>query len=351
MAIGEKGKIMRAWILERFGEIRFGDFELSELSEGEVLVRVLACGVCYRDIIDIQGGFRNTRLPTVPGHEICGVVERVKGRVSLSEGDLVVTRHGGFCGRCEFCLSGNDNLCFSSDRFVHTVPGGYAEFVRANFSAFEKVPAGIDLSPEELSLTFCAIGTAYRAVVTQAEAKAGDTVLVTGASGGVGVHAVQIAKSAGCNVIAVTSSKDKVKRLRELGADEVILSEDMRFNESVVQITGGRGVDIVIENTGSLGLEGAIRSLKPTGVLVAIGNIKVDRYPLNPGMIITREIKIKGTIGISHNELENLFSLMKAGRVKPIVSARFALEDVPKAHDMLKSKGVFGRTVISVGRL
>lgn len=338
---------MRAWVLEKFGEIKYKDFELSELSEGEVLVKVLACGVCYRDIIDIQGGFKYTALPTVPGHEICGVVEKVKGETPLSEGDIVISRHGTFCGRCDLCLSGHDNLCLRGDKFVHTTLGGYAEFVKAHFSAFEKVPSDIGLSPEELSIVFCAIGTAYRAIITQAQAKAGETILITGASGGVGIHCIQIAKSIGCRTIAVTTSEDKIEKIKELGADEVIFSKDMKFNEQVAQITQGRGVDIVIENTGSVGLEGAIRSLKLTGTLVLVGNIKVDRYSMNPGMIITREIKIKGTVGISHNELQKLFFLLKEKKVKPIIHSKIPLKEAPKSHEILKDRKTFGRVVLT----
>lgn len=341
-------KTVKAWILEKFGEIKFGEFRISELSDEEVLVRVLSCAVCYRDLIDINGGFKNTILPTVPGHEICGVVEKTKGKTTISEGDIVVSRHGGFCGRCELCLSGHDNLCNNKDRFVHTVPGGYAEFVKAHFSAFEKVPKDLNLSPDELSMSFCAIGTAYRAIITQGQAKAGETVLITGASGGVGIHAIQIAKSAGCYTIAVTTSEDKAGKLKEYGADEVIISKDMRFNEQVSELTNGRGVDLVIENTGSIGLEGAIRSVKPGGAVIAIGNIKVDRYPLNPGMMITREIKLKGTMGISHNEMQRLFALLKEGKVKPVVHSRFSLKDVPQAHEHLKNRRTIGRTVISM---
>ncbi len=339
---------MRAWILEKFGEIRFGDFDVSDLSDGEILVRVKACGVCYRDIIDIQGGFKYTALPTVPGHEICGVVEKVNGETPFSRGDIVISRHGAFCGRCELCLSGHDNICLRGDKFVHTIPGGYADLVKAHFSAFELVPKDISemLSPEQLSIVFCAVGTAYRAILTQAEAKAGDTVLITGASGGVGIHAIQISKSIGCFTIAVTTSDDKVEKIKKLGADEVILSKDMRFNEQVSKITDGRGVDIVIENTGSIALESALRSLRLTGTLVLVGNIRVDKYAMNPGMVITREIKIKGTVGISHNELQKLFNLLRERKVKPILHSSIKLEEAPKAHEILKDRRTFGRIAL-----
>ncbi len=166
---------MKAWLLEKFGYdgISFKDVSKPNISrDGEVLVRVLACGICYRDIIDIEGGFKYTGLPTVPGHEICGVVEEVisyDAQVPFSKGDFVISRHGEYCGRCEFCLSGRDNLCLKGNKFVHSMWGGYAEYVRAHWSAFEKVPPSLveKLSPAELSIIFCAIGTAYRAIVSR----------------------------------------------------------------------------------------------------------------------------------------------------------------------------------------
>lgn len=345
---------MKAWVLEKFGYdgISFRDFDLGELSDSEVLVKVLACGVCYRDIIDIEGGFKYTILPTVPGHEICGVVEDFKddGEVPFSKGDLVISRHGPFCGRCELCLSGRDNLCQRAGRFVQTIPGGYAEYVKAHWSAFVKVPDSLakKFSPSHLSIVFCAVGTAFRAIFTQGNVKPGDFVLITGASGGVGIHAVQICKSVGAYVIAVTSSENKAKILEDFGANYVIVSKDMRFNEQVVAITNGRGVDVVIENTGSVGLEGAIRSLKLGGTLVLIGNIKVDRYSLNPGMVIVRELNLKGSVGINNNELQKLFAFIEQGKVKPVISDEFPLAKALESHRALKDKKSIGRFVIRV---
>ncbi len=345
---------MKAWILNKFG---YDGINLREVDKpvagfGEVVIRVLACGICYRDIIDIQGGFKYTVLPTVPGHEICGVVEQIGEKVeNLSKGDIVISRHGAFCGKCELCLSGNDNLCITApQKFVHSIPGGYAEYVKAPESAFEKIPPTLHkkFSPAELSTIFCAVGTAFRALVSQAQVKPGDTVLITGAGGGVGVHAVQIAKFLGAYTIAITTSTEKAERLKLLGADEVILAtkQNLRFNEQVMSITGGRGVDAVIENTGSIGLEAAIRSLKIGGTLVLVGNIKVDRYPLNPGMVITRELKLKGTVGITHNELQNLFKVLEYSNIKPIVHAEFPLENMMDAHKYLTEGKTFGRIAL-----
>ncbi len=120
----------------------------------------------------------------------------------------------------------------------------------------------------------------------------------------------------------------------------------MRFNVDVMNITEGRGVDVVIENTGSVGLEGAIRSLKFGGILVLVGNIKVDRYSLNPGMVITRELKISGTVGISSLELRKLFNLLSQHKVKPVIFDTFKLSQMLSAHKLIKEKGTFGRLVL-----
>jgi D-arabinose 1-dehydrogenase-like Zn-dependent alcohol dehydrogenase len=126
-----------------------------------------------------------------------------------------------------------------------------------------------------------------------------------------------------------------------------VLSKDMRFNEDVMKLTDGRGVDCVIENTGSIGLEGAIRSLKMGGTLVLVGNIKVDRYSLNPGMVIVRELKLKGTVGIARNEIQKLFSLISLGKVKPIISSEFPLEKMKEAHDFVRNKKPLGRVALT----
>ena len=186
---------MKAWVLKNFGyeNLVFEELEKPKISDDEeVVVKVQSCGICYRDIIDVEGGFKYTLLPTVLGHEIFGEVVDAGRKAQLSPGDKVISRHGAFCGRCSECTRGLDNLCLRGGRFVHTMPGGYAEFVKAHWSAFIKVPQNIleRFSPAELSIVFCAVGTAFRALVTKAEVKAGQTVLVTGAGGGVGVHAV-----------------------------------------------------------------------------------------------------------------------------------------------------------------
>lgn len=210
--------------------------------EGEVLVRITACGVCLHDIVVRNGTLKaGVELPVIPGHEVAGVVEEAGAGVThVKPGDRVaLTPCWHVCGMCKLCRGGHETLCLER-RYLgdHGLVGGYAEYVAVDAASAVRVPEGVD--DTHAAIAACAIGTALNAVRDAGRITVGEHVLVTGAGGGVGVHAVQLARLAGARVIAQTTSAQKAALLASLGAHDVVVSargED--FSRKVRELTAG----------------------------------------------------------------------------------------------------------------
>lgn len=223
-----------------------------------------------------------------------------------------------------------------------TVDGGYAERARLWASSLTRVPDGVDL-PAAAMLN-CTAAVALRALRRHARLVAGETVLVTGASGGVGVHALQVARILGARVIAVTSSADKAARLTELGADEVVVARDGAWHKQVA--ARGGGADVALELVGAPTFNGSLRSLRFGGRLVLVGNVTSERVEVNPGYVISRELDVVGSASATRAELAEVLGWAEAGRVRAIIAARRPLGEAAAAQGALADKGVVGRQVL-----
>ncbi len=336
---------MHAAVLEKIGgDLTYKAVDDPTLRPDEVLVEVHAAGVCGRDLIDRRGGFPAMRLPTILGHEFAGLVVRVGDDVEgFAVGDRVANLHRPHCGRCKACLAGESVDCRNAwQSFGHTVDGGYADLVAAHHRALVHVPDGISLA--EAAPTACTAGVALRALRHEAKLELGETVLVTGASGGVGMPAIQIAKNMGARVVAVTSSEAKVSRLREAGADHVVVSADGVFHREVKELTGG--VQVALELTGSATFGSALRSLEPRGRLVLVGNINTEKIEVNPGAMILFSYVIVGSHGCSHRDLLDCFDMMQRGSLNIVVDRKLPLAEAGRAHELLAERQVTGRVVL-----
>jgi acryloyl-coenzyme A reductase len=314
-------------------------------STGQVVIRVGGCGVCYRDLIDREGKYPFMRRPVVTGHELAGEIVAVGDGVrEFAVGDRVAITHRAPCGTCVECQKGEETHCFGTPvAYGITVDGGYAELCLAWESSLTRVPAGVAL--DEAAFMHCTAGTALRALRKQGRLAAGQTVLITGASGGVGVHAIQIAHILGARVIALTSSEAKVAPLRALGADEVIVSRDGAFQREVLNRSDG-GVDVALDLVGAPTFNGALRSLKPGGRIVVVGNITVERLEVNPGYLIMRDLTVSGSSGATRAELAEVLQWVAEGKLRPIVAERRPLVEARAAQEKLTQRGVLGRQVL-----
>src|SRR5581483_7905522 len=251
-------------------------------------LRVAACGVCYRDLLDRQGKYPFMKRPVITGHEMAGEIVELGAEVAGWQlGDRVAVIHRAPCGACEPCRAGRETHCMGSPvSYGLTVDGGYAEQAVVWASSLVRVPDGLPL--DQAAFLHCTAGVALRGMHTHAHLSAGETVLITGASGGVGVHAIQIAKILGARVVAVSSSPAKVERLRALGCDEVILAPpDGAFQREALRVSDG-GAHVALELTGAPTFNASLRSLRIGGRLVLIGNVTAERVEVNPGYVILR---------------------------------------------------------------
>ena len=346
-------RTMRAIVLKEFGgpeNLHLEEVEAPSpgaLRPHELLVRVRAVGVCYHDIINRSGNLPRTKLPSILGHEIAGEVAAVGAEVqAFRADDRVASIQRVHCGRCDLCRRGRTTLCKEGVFFGEEIPGGYADFVVAEEQGFAKVPDGIPL--EEASICGCTIGTAIHVVRTRGGVQLDETVLITGASGGVGLHAIQVCRLIGAKVLAVTSSANKAERLKEAGADETIVAPNLMFAEAARRLTGGRGVDVVLEITGALTFDQAMRSLAPAGRLIMVGNLETKPASFNPGLVILKELEIRGSFATTPPELSESFRLVAEKKVRPVVSRLMPLADAAEAHQILYDRGVVGRIVLQV---
>ena len=313
---------------------------------GEVVVEVAACGLCHHDVAVMRGQLRRgVRPDVVLGHEISGrVVEAGDSVAAVHVGDPVVATLTAFCGECSRCTSGREYRCLKGRGVGHTLDGGLAQFVKLPESSVVPVPEGIDLY--EASIAACPMGVALQAVRDVARARPGETVAVTGAGGGLGAHAFQLAAALGARALAVTASPAKEEPLRQLGVGEVIVAGELDFSEIVFALTEDQGVDVVIDTVGSTLLRSSLASLAQYGRLVLLGEIAGGTAPIRPAEIIFRDSAILGSTGAGRRHIRDVLDMVGSGSIKPLISQWFSLEDVPLAYALMRSKKTFGRVAV-----
>jgi D-arabinose 1-dehydrogenase-like Zn-dependent alcohol dehydrogenase len=305
---------------------------------GQVLVKVAACGVCYRDLIDREGKYSFMKRPVVTGHEFAGEVIAVGPGANLQIGDRVATIHRPPCGECAACLRGDETHCLQSlASYGLTADGGYAEEAILWASSTVKVPDKLPL--DQACFLHCTAAVALRGLRHHGRLQSGDTVVITGASGGVGVHAMQVAKILGARVVAVTSNPEKEKALREHGADEVIVGTE--FHKQI-----GATAQVALDLVGAPTFNSSLRSLGMGGRLVVVGNVTTSRVELNPGYCIMRELSVYGSSGATRAELAEILSWAADGKLRPVIAERMPLSEARRAQEKLYARGAIGRQVL-----
>ncbi len=311
----------------------------------EIRVAVEACGICYRDIIDRDGRFPFIRIPITPGHEAAGrVIALGPDAKDFRVGDRVASMHREFCGHCRACASGSPSLCeFGASLFGLTIDGGYASELVAPERAFYALPA--TLPAPEAAILHCTFGTAYRGLARLGELRSGGSVLVTGANGGVGNAAVQVAKRLGAEVIAVVRNEKHVPHLMRLGADRVIVDAGAGFHKQIAQ-----PVDVALDCVGPPTFNSALRSVRSGGTVVVVGNVAADRPQLNLGYVVTRGVRICGSAGAARHDMAELLELHARWPLSICIQERLPLERADYGQRRLRSGGLEGRLVIDLAR-
>ncbi len=318
-----------------------------EAGPNDVLVRVRACALNH-----LEAWAAKTRPgtayaePRLLGSDISGVVESVGSAVSAVEPGLeVMLQPGVSCGHCEACLSGEDNLCPQYTLLGQGRPGGLAEFVAAPIE--NVIPKPANLSFEEAAAVPLTFLTAWHMLIDRAHLRAGETVLVNAAGSGVGTAAIQIARLFRARVIASAGSEAKLQKGRELGAEETINYTTSDLAEEARRLTGGRGVDIVIEHVGGELFESSVRALARNGRLVTCGATAGNRATLGITRFFLSQQSVLGSFMGRKAELLEAVPFLASGDLRPVVDSVHPLAEIRVAVQRLLERAQFGKVVLA----
>ncbi len=314
----------------------------------QVQIEVEACGVCHRDLIDRAGGFAFMRLPITPGHEAVGRVVAAGPAVDLWEpGDRVATMHRDWCGSCPACQVGDVSLCERAAAVLGLLlDGGYATHVTAPQRAFYRVPD--ELPAAHAATLHCTFGTAWRGLMRWGQLQAGQRVLVTGANGGVGHAAVQIASRAGAEVVATVRSADRVPFVEAAGATRVVVTDDpAQMSRQLPKQLGRWRAHLALDCVGAPTFMAALRSLNVGGRLVTIGNVSKEKVPVNLGYLITRGLQVIGSSGATPTDMAALLAFHAEHSLDFAIHAELPLDQAEDAQRMVRAGGLEGRIVLT----
>ena len=316
----------------------------------ELVLKVHSCGVCFHDVLTRNGTLKaGVRLPCVLGHEVAGTVVELGAQVKRFKlGDRVATTQRSYiCGHCRFCRSGFEPLC-AQRVFLGDVGlvGGYAQYLAISSDCIAQVPDGVDL--DHAAVAACAVGTVLNAVRDVGRVQMGETVLITGAGGGLGLHAIQLARLAGARVLAQTTSADKVELIRKMGAHEVVLHKRGEpFAPLVRDMTQGQGADVIIDNVGTVLFEDMRKSLAIQGRWLMIGQLTGDFVPFNPAQFFLKNQSLLSVTSTSRSQLEDVLTLMQRGQVTPVIERKLPLIEAAQAHQAVEAGRTTGRWLLS----
>jgi len=298
---------------------------------GQAVVEVKACGLNYLDVFVLQGmpGLPVT-MPRIPGGDIAGVVHSVGAGVSREWIGRRVLIDPHIKPRGAHGEHANGGLC-----------------ERIAVLAENLIPMPDAVSFEQAASLPIAYGTAYRMMITRGRVQAGELVLILGASGGVGTGCVQIAKNLKARVIACASSPDKLRRLTELGADHVIDYTREDFSEKAWELSGRRGVDVLVNYTGGNTWVPSLRTLARHGRLLTCGATAGFDPQTDIRYIWRREINIVGANGWTREDLEALLLEVERGSIKPVIDRVLPLADAAEAMRLLLDREVFGKVIVA----
>ncbi len=323
---------MRAIVVDHWmepSELTVAETPEPELGPGQLAVEVRAAGCNFFDILLVQGRYQvKPPFPFIPGAEIAGVVREVAPDVS--------------------------NFA-PGDRVLASIPvGGFAEVANAPASLAHRLPDS--MSFEEGAALPIVYPTSYAALVLRADLKAGETLLVHAAAGGVGVAAVQIGKALGARVIATAGGADKVQVALDAGADVGIDYRKEDFVERVKAETDGRGADVIYDPVGGEIFDRSLKCIAWNGRLLVIGFAGGEIPSVKANRILLKNIAIVGLHWGAYQRYEpervpevfaGLFELYEAGKIKPVIFERYPLDQVPAALEALGSRRTYGKVIIT----
>ncbi|MCR4315383.1 MAG: zinc-binding dehydrogenase [Planctomycetes bacterium] len=327
--------------------IRVDDAPEPETGVDDVTVRVKATSVNHLDLF-VRRGIPGipTKFPRILGSDAAGVVERVGANVkSVSPGDRVVLDCNLWCGECESCLRGSQSCCVSYGVRGESCDGTNAELVSLHQRFIRKLADGTDFVT---AASAALVGqTAWRMLIERAKLLACEDVLIIGAGAGVGTMCIQIARMLGARVFATSRDAKKLDKCAELGADFLIDTSKVTLHKEIKKLTGGRGVDVVVDYIGKATLGSSIRSVRSEGRIVTCGGTSGYDPVLELNHIFYRQISIIGSTMAGRNAFNDMMTAVERGKIAPVIDRVMKPEEMRDAHQLLEDSKITGKIAIS----
>ncbi|MFQ5739140.1 MAG: zinc-binding dehydrogenase [Acidobacteriota bacterium] len=342
---------MKAIVIHRHGGLDQVGYEVVDrpvVRDHQVLVRTRAAALNHLDLF-VLGGIPGVELemPHVPGSDGAGVVEAVGGRGDrFDPGDRVMLNACLWCGKCEFCIQGEQSLCTQLHLVGEHGPGTFAGYFLVPEANLEKIPEGVTF--EEAAAFSLVFQTAWRMLQTQARIRAGDDVFIHGIGGGVSTAALQITKLAGGRAFVSSSSDRKLEEARRLGADFCFNYSQTDPVRSVLRLTEKRGVDIVVDNVGNATWKQSLKMVRKGGRIVTCGATTGPSPRTEIRLIFWKQIQIFGSTMSNCLEYRRLIKLLGLGKLKPVISHVLPLSEGKRALELLADQQQFGKIVLKV---
>jgi len=343
---------MRAVFIESHGGpevVRLGDLPDPVPGPGQVRVRLVTAALNHLDLWVRQGipGI-DLSFPHVLGADGAGIVDAVGPEVDgVAPGDEVYIQPGLFCGRCEFCLQGEESMCLRYRLLGEHVSGTFAERVVVPATNVYRKPRGLGwASAAAFPLAY---QTAWRLVLTAGGLRAGESVLIHGVGGGVACAALQIAKYAGAYVYVTSSSAEKLDRAIDLGADVAIDYTREDVPDRIRELTARRGVDLVVDNVGQATWRDSIECVRRGGRIATCGATTGNDATTPINRVYWKQISIHGSTMANRREFLRIARLIEGRRIEPLVDKELPLEEVPAALERIGQGDQFGKIVITIG--
>jgi NADPH:quinone reductase-like Zn-dependent oxidoreductase len=313
----------------------------------QVLIEVKACAINHLDVW-VRRGWPGLKLP-MPfwgGSDVAGVIAAVGNELhSWEPGQRVVVDPGINTAEDEFTQRGEHSLSPGYHILGENIPGGLAQYVVVPAANLLSLPQ--DMSFSEAAAPLLVTLTAWRMLIHRCRLRAGESVLMIGAGGGVNTMATQIAKLAGATVYVVASDAVKAEKAGRLGADVVIDRSQKDWGREIYQLTNKRGVDVVVDNVGAATLNTSIKSVARGGRIVIVGNTSGPRVEIDLRYIFSKQISLIGSTMGTHQDFREITGLLWQGRLKPVIDKVMPLSDGQEAFRMMEKSDQFGKIVLT----
>ncbi|MQG17453.1 MAG: zinc-binding dehydrogenase [SAR202 cluster bacterium] len=331
------------------GDLIISNKNIPNLSDKDVLVKVHYCSFCGHDLAVIQGMLkRGVGSEVILGHELSGIVDSVGSQVSTcSPGDRVVSLLTNSCGICDRCLNDQSHRCRVGEGIGHTCDGGFAEYVVVSENSVFKIHD--DLTLKDACMLVCPIG-----VIEEAFSRYKgqfNTAVVSGATGGLGIHGIQKASSLFDRVIALTTDASADKFLSQNGATDVVVydaSDTFKFKEIIMALTEDEGVDLFIDPVGSGLFNESVACVSQYGCLMLLGDIQGIPLDIHLGDMLFKDLEIICSTGSNRESVKLAERMILNGDMKPIIFDVVALENILDVCIKMQESSVIGRILIDM---